>query len=309
MRLSLFSIASLALAPLAHGQNYEFPRGIPVKASEVEWYSQTDAHQGDGSTPGIHSRRYNISANRSELYGNPNLEFPWRTGGIDESPNAKGFTFFRRPPKRDITWWQEGGVIRWTYPEGWLFGEVLQVDGHTFEVRLMDKRDDRFRFRVFRPFGERSEVDKFIISEQVTRGRLRNPHPVEVIDETALVDEVELSEEGVNTVLSRPFRDVTDVVWAESESGLKCYAPTASQEGQIVPVAYQGGFLSSSSCLKCHSTTQRAASEFQPFRDWYNRVRGSTDGAFSLSIFDVACVSEEGISRGIMLDQRLIDVR
>src|SRR5690242_12485129 len=51
--------------------------------------SVPQAYQHEGT---FHSIYYNISAAKPiEPYGNANLEFPWKTGGIDNSPNAKDF--------------------------------------------------------------------------------------------------------------------------------------------------------------------------------------------------------------------------
>src|SRR5262249_49925752 len=155
-------------------------------------------------------------AKPAERFGNPNYELPWKTGGLDNCPNAASYKFCRLPADGKITTWRDGrGVYQWRYPEGMLFGEVLTVDDATFEVRTMVKQEGEWQFHVYRPFGQRSEIEKFIAAEQASADRLRNEHPVRIIDEVALADDIELKPEAVREILARPFREVTDVVFAE----------------------------------------------------------------------------------------------
>jgi hypothetical protein len=282
---------------------YEFPAGVPVRVKDVTFYEATDHYQMLGSlSSGVHNRTYNISADKPrERFGNPNLELPWKTGGLDDCPNAGSYKFYRLPPDGSITYWRDGrGAYQWRYPDGTLFGEVLTVDDATFEVRTMVKHEGEWQFHVYRPFGQRSEIEEFIVAEETKADRLRNEHPVRIIDEVALADDVELKPEAVQQVLARPFREVTDVVFAESESGKRCYAPTASKQGQIVPVRYQGGFFHGQTCVQCHQTVGKSADELQPGRDWYGVVRGS-DSVLSFSIFDDRCASRNGISQPVIL--------
>jgi hypothetical protein len=285
-------------------ENYRFPRGVPVNGAEVTWYLPTDDYQFQG---GVHDRRYNISAAKpSERFGNANLEFPWRTGGIDESQNVASYKFYRLPPDRAILARLQGDHYRWEYPDGTLFGELLQVDGRTFEVRTMRKAEGEWDFRIYRPFARRREVEPFILKEEWWRQTLANAHSVSIINESALVNAIELSEKGVNEVLSRPFRDVTDLVWFESDEGEKCYAPSALKLGGIVPVDYQGGFLHGQTCAKCHNTVGMDASQLQPGRDWYGKVRGS-DSVFSFSIFEPGSASGNGYNRPVVLDRQMLE--
>jgi hypothetical protein len=313
--LSLCVLCALCVSKssAAEAEKWEFPAGVPLKVKDVTFYTPTDSYQDWSNVAGgVFDRRNNISANRAEPHGNANREFPWKTGGIDESTNAKGYVFYQLPKKGEIVWWRDHGkrwstrvggtnwllevhpgTYQWEFPEGTLFGEVLTVDGKTFEVRLMKKKNRRWHFRIFRPFRHRHQVVKFAVKAKDKKAppkkppaRLKNKHPVTVIDEQALADELELTPEGVAQILARPFEDVTDAVWAE-EAGQKCYAPTTTKKGQIVPVNYQGHFLHGQSCAKCHDTVGKNVSEFQPGRDWYGSVRGG-DGVFSFDIFDPA---------------------
>ena len=307
----LFTVLMLAAGltgSVRSGEEYTFPKGVPVDVKSVTWYESTDHYQffSEG-TSGVHNRTYNISAAKPfERFGNANLEFPWKTGGIDSSDNGKGFKFYKLPPKGKITYYRaRRGSYVWQYPEGMLFGEVLTTDNHTTEVRTMAKVNGQWVFKIYRPFSTREDVRKYIVSESLYAERLRNRHPKLVIDESALVDEIELTNEGVKSILAQPFRDVTDVVFSESQSGYKCYAPTTRKIKQIVPTNYQGGFFTSKSCVSCHQTVGMEANDIERNRDWYGSVRGS-DSVLSFSIFDDSCASRNGFSYRVVLDHDLV---
>ena len=74
-----------------------------------------------------------------------------------------------------------------------------------------------------------------------------------------------------------------------------------------MPKNYQGGFIevSSKSCMRCHDTTLKHASEVQYRRDWYGRVRGS-DNIFSFHIFEPSSISYNGFGREPTLRQDLV---
>jgi hypothetical protein len=287
----------LAVEP-ASAADWEFPAGVPVKAGEVTWYAPTDHYQNGGT---IHWRRYNIAAN-PDPHGNGNLGFPWRTGGIDKSPNARSFVFRKLPAGSSISWWRERdqrGIpdvyYRWRYPPGTVFGEVLEVDKRPFEVRVMTRGPVEWDFRVYRPYATRADVASHIVSEKTAPGRLRDTQPDRrVIDESAIVHTVELSAEGVRDVLARPFQDVTGRVWLERD-GQRAYAPAAAKTGQIVPVGFQGHFFGAQTCRKCHDTTGTPARHFDMRREWYGNIRGS-DGVFSFSPFEDSSAARNGAS-------------
>jgi hypothetical protein len=314
-------LALLSLPAAASAQAWEFPRGVPLKAAEVTFHKPTDSYQDFSNVSGGVFWRYNnVSANRAERYGNANRELPWKTGGLDDAPNGESFLFHRFPRGGEIAVWRgrgyakdltlggtnwrievHPGVYRWSYPDGTLFGEVLRVDGRTFEVRTMTLKSGKWTFQVYRPFARYAEVAALVKERHQYVGRLVNPHPVKVLDETALLDDLTLNPADVAAVLSRPFRDVTDVVWAERPEG-KAYAPYASKRNQLVPAGYQGAYFSSATCVKCHGTAGKNVSEFQPGRDWYGAVRGGGNaaenvGVFSFDIFDPACAGREGAAQ------------
>ena len=122
-------LAALLFSSPAYSQ-YTFPEGVPVDSKAVTWYRATQHYQIVNTVgAGVHHMSYNISAAKPiEKFGNANLEFPWKSGGIDESSNAAGFKFHQFPVAGKITYWNERGIYRWSYPEGMLFGEVLTVD-------------------------------------------------------------------------------------------------------------------------------------------------------------------------------------
>jgi hypothetical protein len=200
--------------------------------------------------------------------------------------------FHRKAREGQITYWREHGpyfadaqnpYFKFRLPPGELFGELIRVAGRDVEVRtLVAQAEGDPTFHVYRPFATRDEVLPFVVSERSYRDVLRNPHPSTIIDETALVVEQEISPAGVAAILSRPFRDVTDIVFAEGASGSKCFCPTTTQDAGIVARNYQGGFLSSRTCVACHRTAgvEGRLLDPNPTPDKYGAIRGGA-GVFS----------------------------
>ena len=304
------------------------------------FYTQNEmppAHQDWSSgLRGVHDPRYNISASQpTEPYGNPNIEFPWgRTAGLAAGTGAKDLKFLRLPPGTAITWRQErlpydsyGASYTWRYPEGTVFGEILTVPhprGHdiTFEVRTRTKHGGEWLPNVYRPFADVEEFDAAVRAlvpdwehPRPTASdieRKRNQHPVLLFNREAVRDSLAaLEPEVVEKLLSRPFKSVLGKVWTTAQYDgrtVEGFAPTSSADFHIVPRGYEGHYLevSKTSCMTCHETALKHADEFQPARDWYGRVRGS-DAIFSFHIFDPSCISGNGSSQAVILNQRLID--
>ena len=126
-----------------------------------------------GALQGVHSPSYNISAVRSEPFGNANREFPWGSpAGLHDSPNFKSFRFVAFPKGKAVLWWRERlagdggrGTFVWQYPAGTTFGEMLLVtdpDGNdwTFELRTRTRTDKRWNVNAFRPFPTQADLVK-----------------------------------------------------------------------------------------------------------------------------------------------------
>lgn len=124
---------------------------------------------------GVHSPSYNISSNRSEPFGNGNVEFPWGApGGTHRTKNVSTFRFLWLPKdesgkKRPIVWYRkflsrssrEG--YAWTFPVGTVVGEVLQLQSPsqakiTFEVRVRIREYGEWAVDVFRPFPTHNDL-------------------------------------------------------------------------------------------------------------------------------------------------------
>lgn len=306
-----------------------------LKSREIVFYGQQEmppAYQiWDGHLQGIHSIFYNISADKPrERFGNPNLEFPWKSpAGLDQSDNAGSIKFVVLPDGQPILWWRErlphdgnaAGTFRWIYPVGTVFGEILTVrspDGwdYTFEVRTRTRMTKNWAVNVFRPFTspaeladrikklepkwrEQDHLVAWLNRDQLSASRLFNPHPQTVFDRTALLDPLPpLQPALVEKLLTQtPFKSALGQVWLQSlESNTEGHAPTTEAGFHIVPKNYGGAFMAVTSrkCMTCHDTTGMHADDFQFGRDWYGRVRGS-DGIFSFHIFDPSCISGNGI--------------
>jgi hypothetical protein len=128
-----------------------------------------------GGLRGVHSPQYNISANRSEPFGNGNREFPWSApAGTHRTTNVDSFRFLWLPRDgegklRPIVWLHRPltGDSRagysWLYPVGTIFGEVLMVrspDEHdyTFELRLRIRDVGGWSVNAFRPFPTAADL-------------------------------------------------------------------------------------------------------------------------------------------------------
>lgn len=246
--------------------------------------------------------------------GQPNLEFPWKTpGGVHRCQNVTTIKFVHLPDA--ITYWYENMKkeshpqvavgVRWEYPEGTVFGEILRLkdaddEPYTFELRTRTKSKGQWLANLYRPFTTRQEFVMACQAEGVTVGpaklsveTLKNPHPQEVISRQAVVDVLpDLKEELVKKFLQRPFVSALGQAWI-SHDGLEGHAPTSKSLFHIVPKDYDGAFLAvnSKACMACHEGVLKHADDFELRRDWYGRVRGS-DGIFSFHPFEPGCVGD-----------------
>jgi hypothetical protein len=124
---------------------------------------------------GIHAPSYNVSANRSEPYGNGNVEFPWGSpGGTHRTTNVTTFRFVwlprdERGRPRPIVWYRKflpGSTSEgyaWIFPVGTVVGEVLQMRApwgklYTFELRVRTRESGAWAVDVFRPFRSTDEL-------------------------------------------------------------------------------------------------------------------------------------------------------
>jgi hypothetical protein len=294
-----------------------------------------------GALQGVHSPSYNISAVRSEPIGNANREFPWGApAGLHDSPNFKAFRFVHIPKGQSIYWWRQRlagdggrGTFIWQYPAGATFGEILLVtdpDGSdwTFEMRTRTRTAKGWSVNVFRPFTTHKELATRIKElvpnwakkrnlADIVKGedenedvyRLVNQHDLVTFDATALSTSLPaIDPKLVRKLLDTPFKSALGQEWKKDGDGVEAFAPTTEADFHIVPKNYQGGFVevSSKSCMRCHDSTLKHARDFQAFRDWYGRVRGS-DNIFSFHIFEPGSISYNGIGGEPNLRQDLID--
>jgi hypothetical protein len=315
-----------------------------LKKQDIVFYNDAvmpGAYQfWDGMMPGVHSPSYNISAVRSEPIGNANREFPWGSpAGLHGSPNAKSFRFVSFPKGKAIAWWRQrlpydGGrpSYVWQYPTGTIFGEVLLVSDpegydYTFELRTRLRTEKGWAMNAFRPFTTHAELASRVkelapnwksrpelvalVSGDDSRDevwRLRNQHDLVTFDSVAVSTPLPAIEHDlVRKLLDTPFRSALGQEWKRNADGVEAFAPTTEADFHIVPKNYQGGFIevSSKSCMRCHDTTLKHASEVQYRRDWYGRVRGS-DNIFSFHIFEPSSISHNGFGREPALRQDLL---
>ena len=257
-----------------------------MRAKDVTWYAVTSEYQNPG-LGGFVSNNYNGQ--------HWNSEFPWKTGGLDRSPNAKTYKFYAGLDQSKIRRWREtgrffsneqpNGYLKWQLPVGTIIGEVIEVDGRTTEVGLISFTGaSEPVFSRFAPFAKRDEISKHIVAERVRLARLRDKHGgvAVVCDETCLIHEIELTSSGVSEILSRPFRNVIDESFSEKD-GVKCFSPTSMNSGGVVPLNSDRGFFNAKTCLACHKTAgaEGRLLDSDPSPDKYGAVRG---GSFVFSL-------------------------
>lgn len=240
-------------ATRAADKPYEFPQGFPYRVAEVEWYTAAqEFHAGAGigmATVSYFPQTWNFR------------QFPWKTGGLDDSDNAVTYKFrikSRRGPiyhemERSRYFSNETHRVFQLTP-GEIFGELIQTDGRDTEIGLLEVTSGDPKFTVYRPFGPLSELKPYVTHEQWSYGTLRNSHSKAIVDEQGIVVSLNLSPEGVNTVLARPFKNVTDQVFAEAQDGAKTFAPTTEQRHGVVPRFSKRGFFTTKTCMNCHAT-------------------------------------------------------
>ena len=264
-----------------------------------------------GGLPGIHSPSYNISAAKpQEKFGNPNVEFPWgHPAGTELVPNdsMSSFKFILLPKGESIKVYRKllDGDRRssylWEFPKGSIVGEVLQIyykDTHyTFEIRLRKKEDVNWKISVYRPFSNLKEFSQYCKSNGVDLyyrdERISQSHQIFKGDVVTTSLE-KIPDSLVRKALKETFVNVLGQEWHGD-----AHAATTNADFHIVPKNYQAATiaLTSNSCVRCHESVLKHASDFDFRRDWYGRVRGS-DGIFSFHPFDPSCISYSGIYQG-----------
>jgi len=322
-----------------------------------------ECHQDWSSgLPGLHSRSYNISAGQPvERFGNPNLEFPWGvTGGTDRSiegtpgrsgnyfgdyeTGVKSVKFVRFPAGGAIEWWQEslspdryGQTLRWEYPPGTIFGEILtlrspQGGDFTFEVRTRGKQSDgSWKMNAYRPFTTPAELTAAVKRHAPNWKKdekaaalvkhlqapptpniftLQDRHPQPALQpHRAQVDYLPpIDEKLVEKLLTKtPFKSALGQDW-QVVDGVAGHAPSTHAEFHIVPREYTAAFFSvdSKGCMACHDTAGKHADDFDYGRDWYGRVRGD-DRIFSFHPFAPESISFNGVARPVSFRRELLD--
>lgn len=298
--------AALTFIPDSQDGRLQELRGKAAYYTEKEF---PRAHQGENET-GFFSADYNTSGGADPI-GHANREFPWDTArGLRKAGNANSLHYVIFPETGSLTTWTEGTTLRWSYPPGTVFIEVLTVNSprnyrYTFEVGTRTKQQDgHWSMNVYRPFKASWELEEaarqyepdYKIGADPRNGayRLTDAHPLVTFDRTAYVQHLPPLKEGtVVALLDRPFQSIIGKVWAVG-NGVDGFAGTADGF-HIFPQKYEGAYfeVNNKSCMTCHNTTIKLAAPFQPRRQWYKRVRGD-DGVFTVYPVEPFCISRNG---------------
>ncbi len=318
---SLPQIISEDLNKILNDQNTLFytKQEIPPAYQFAETGTITGGKLGTNPTAVFFDTRWNISGDAREASkghnkgGNGNIEFPWRTeGGLDFAENYTTSVKFMNTDSKPIIWFyttafspnqSSGGritgglrqnVIKWIYPVGTTFGEILYQKTNdnqyiVFEIRTRTKnKDHNWDIDIFRPFPNQKDLENAlnmtVSSPVVANSLLDKLHPTKAgfLVEASTQELPEISPEIVTKLLqTTPFKSALGSYWSNNGENY-CFAPTSSQEYNIVPKKYLGTYLGtdSESCQNCHKHTLKHVNEFHLGRDWYGYIRGS-DGIFT----------------------------
>lgn len=264
---------------------------------------------------GVVPVRVNISAEAGEPFGNANREFPWAaTAGLTPDHPVVRFALLPGPAK--VTWETLPNVnrfvlnrVRWTYPDGTTFGEVLLVthpttkEKYATEVRLRKKANGAWTGTAYRPFptgddlraafGDIARDDAATLAAALDKPQTKtwltksaHPHRTAFEGTAAWETLPPVWAETVVKLLDRPFKDAAGKAW-RSGSGAVTHAPTTDADFHIVPKAYGAAPIEvgRQGCVRCHDTAGEEAKAFDAVRGWYGRVRGD-DTVFSFHPFD-----------------------
>lgn len=236
-----------------------------------------------GPVRGIHDAYYNISANRSERYGNGNREFPWNApAGTHRTENVSSFRFVRLPRGDNgrllpIVWFRQelsGDYSRgysWRFPAGAMVGEVLMMRhngaDYAFELRVRTRRRDDWAVDVFRPFPRAEDLVKRIqelrpewqkqpalaaLVERVEKpgnlpvSVLADHHSVETFRQRMGVFELPSLKDDklvAQLLTATKFRSALGTHWIEGANGMATAAPTTKAPFHVVPANYDAGFI------------------------------------------------------------------
>ncbi len=310
-----------------------------LRSADTIWYDEsvmppayqifdTAAAVNNTSIAGVHDPAYDISGGVDALdKGNANREFPWlHPAGTHLCPEGTllAVKFFRLP--RVSGRLQPVGLyrlssqrhLRWIFPVGTVFGEVLMISDPSggwlpFELRTREREPDDWMTKVFRPLPTKYDTMLAAVSAGADADTVRAigdaAGTLATLTSGAANDAFhrdfrmthlpEMDPAVVRKLLRRPFADATGVPWSSDSDG-----PTSRQAFSVVPQNYLGavtGDASRENCRSCHDSVGRKAEDFNFDREWYGRVRGS-DGIFSWHPFSRESISKNG--RGLPIKYR-----
>ncbi len=269
------------------------------------------------------------------------FQFPFGTGGIDESTNASGFNFWLPPMENGKEWpvayWRlPWSRWRWVFPTGTVLGEVLTVnspDGRqvVFEIRTRTRLENTWANDIYRPFRTAAELAAAIQRlrpQWASNTKLKtlvqhlqrhdNLKPASLVGRSVFasafpqVDGFEdvLPDFGdpqlvIDLLQTMEFRSVKGQVWKQSGSQIT-YAPTTNQSFGVTANNYQAGLFPTDDefCARCHKDAGRAFIDYYGDVAAYGELWGE-DQAFSWHLFETAnFVDPRGEVRNFNEDNR-----
>ncbi len=268
----------------------------------------------DTAVPGGHAKLF---AARGRF------NFPFGTGGIDESDNAHTINFWVPPYDGErilpVAYWElDFSRWRWLFPVGTILGEVLMVrfpdnELRIFEIRIRTRTDTTWTNDIYRPFPTAESLAQSIAARKpnwesqpklaAVMRHLRNPktltpktlvsrfYPIAWERVDGHLDQIpDIGDPAfVKQLLSKTtFVSAIDRPW-KTDGNKVTHAAASQHAGSIVPRNYEAGMfpVTDDFCNRCHQDAGRSIRDFHDQLMAYGELWGE-DRTFSWHLFEAA---------------------
>lgn len=292
-----------------------------IPSSRIEYNNLTLGTKSYSNTDSVWGLYY--SSHNSDFNANP--LFPWETTvGLNSShkdgdKSYRTVDFLSLPKvngKKMPVLYVNELPGKWIFPPGTMVGEIIYVvhDNQRYvqEIRTRRKSKDSTDWEphAHRPIVSREEFIRLIGKDYTPAYKymfFRNPQEDEVFKMDGLVERLPpLSESKVKSLLSRPFKRVTD------------WSPASDQDFHILPKNYCFSLLQSIdsiTCANCHRQTQISVRNLTPKEplvinnfEKVGNIRGS-DTVFTWHPFSEESIRSSDQEPEPRLNFRRVDVK
>lgn len=270
----------------------------------------------DVAVPGGHAKLFTSTTSAR-------FNFPFGTGGIDNSDNVHVINFWV-PPRvggrvLPVAYWKMPfSRWRWVFPIGTVLGEMMMIrfpdnTYKVFEIRTRTRTETTWANDIFRPFPDAESLVRGIATHKSNWAsipkyagivaQLQNTSTLQAksltapkfpsawqrvdgyIDQLPNFDDPEL----VKTLLANTtFSSTINRPW-KVDGNKVTHAPTTQYAASIVPRNYDAGLfpVNDEFCNRCHQDAGRAIRDFYDQLMAYGEMWGE-DRTFSWHLFDAS---------------------